>query len=407
MRDNEARRVSKAKISLMQHPDFALWSGILTSGQTYVVEDLPTAATDGIDEFYGRDFINTLTDKQLAFVVLHENLHKGFRHMFVWRKLHEENPRLANMACDYVINLVISDADPERKVVDIPTQDGKPFILLDEKYRGMNTKQVYDLLKQEQEKKKQDGEGKGKGKGEAKGGGEENFDSHDWEKAKGLSKEQREELEREIDRGLRQGQMAAKRVGKGAGNTPRELGELLEPQVDWKEEMREFVKSICAGRDMSSWRKPNRRYMGQGMVMPSMISERIGRVVVGVDTSGSIGVGDLNTFLSEVKALASELHPEFVDLMYWDTRVAAHEVYDVNTLDTLVQSTKPAGGGGTDPQCVVDKIKEEGTQPECVVMLTDGHVPDWGVGWDAPVLWVVAGNPSATATVGKTVHINN
>ena len=142
MKDTEERRLTKAKISLMRNPKFALWSGILMLGTTEVVEDMPTAATDGRNEYYGREFVKSINDKQLSFVVLHENLHKAFRHLFIWRKLYEQNPRLANMACDYVINLILADTDPKFEVIEIHTQDGKPFILLDEQYRGMNTTQV-------------------------------------------------------------------------------------------------------------------------------------------------------------------------------------------------------------------------------------------------------------------------
>ena len=395
MKDTEERRLTKAKISLMRNPKFALWSGILMLGTTEVVEDMPTAATDGRNEYYGREFVKSINDKQLSFVVLHENLHKAFRHLFVWRKLYEQNPRLANMACDYVINLILADTDPKFEVIEIPTKNGKPFILLDEQYRGMNTKQVYDLLKKEKG-------GEGGEEGDERG---EGFDYHDWEKAKELSEEDKEKLVKEIDRAIRQGQIAAKRVGSGAGGLPRELGDLLEPQVDWREQLRDFAKSICSARDMSSWRRPNRRYLGQGIVMPSMISERIGKIVLGVDTSGSVGTKELNVFLSEVKALADELHPEAIDLMYWGSSVVAHEVYTEGTMDTLVQSTRPVGGGGTDPRCVSDKIRDLGMSPECIIILTDGYIGDWGTEWNAPVLWVVAGNAAVTAPVGKTIHI--
>lgn len=49
----------------------------------------------------------------LRFVIRHENLHKAFRHMATWDKnLWKQDARLANMACDYVINLMIYDTDP-------------------------------------------------------------------------------------------------------------------------------------------------------------------------------------------------------------------------------------------------------------------------------------------------------
>ena len=51
----EERKLQKAKISLMRDPKFALLSGILMVGKTTIDENIPTAATNGRDERYGRN----------------------------------------------------------------------------------------------------------------------------------------------------------------------------------------------------------------------------------------------------------------------------------------------------------------------------------------------------------------
>ena len=150
VKDKEERRLSKTKISIMRNPKFALWSGLMTVGKTRVSDDVPTANTNGRDENYGREFIKRLDDKELAFVVLHETLHKAYRHLFTWRKLWEENAQIANMACDYVINLQLVDMDKEQSVLAMPMHEGKTVGLVDERFRGMNTKQVFDILKEEE-----------------------------------------------------------------------------------------------------------------------------------------------------------------------------------------------------------------------------------------------------------------
>jgi len=392
--DPVVRRVKKAKISLMRNPKFALWSGIMMVGKTEVIAGFPTAATNGRDEMYGAEFVDTLTDKELMFVILHENLHKAFRHLVIWKKLHDEDARLANMACDYVINLILHDTDPNEQLIAMPRRDGKKIGLLDEKYRGLNTKQVFDLLKQEQS---EDSDGSPDGDG---------FDDHDWEGAQNLDKEEAEQLERDIDQALRQGKMTDEKLnGKGKGNMPRELGELLEPKVDWREVLREFVSSVCSGKDTSSWRRVNRRFIGNGTYLPTLISEKVGHIAIGIDTSGSIMGEELSLFLSEVKAIAENVHPEKVDLIYWGHEVEAHEQYDISTVPNLINSTKPVGGGGTDPQCMMRFLKDEAIKPECIIMLTDGYVGNWGNEWEAPLLWVCS-TESITAPVGKTVHLN-
>jgi len=78
--DKEERKLKKVKISLMRNPMFAMWSGLMMVGKTRIDDDCPTAATNGRDEIYGREFVKDLTEKELAFVVLHECMHKIYRH---------------------------------------------------------------------------------------------------------------------------------------------------------------------------------------------------------------------------------------------------------------------------------------------------------------------------------------
>ena len=396
-KDKEERRLKKVKIALMRNPQFALWSGIMMVGKTTLDENFPSAMTNGRDEVYGREFVKGLDDKELAFVVLHENLHKAFRHLFIWRKLWEEDAQLANMACDYVINLMLVEMDKANNVIAMPMKEGKVYGLLDERFKGMNAKQVFDLLKQE---KKDDPD--------KFGGAGDGFDEHDWENAKELSADEKKELEREIDQALRQGQINHSKLhGKGGNGLSREIGELLEPKVDWREVLREFVTSVCSAKDTSSWRRPNRRYLGNDVYMPTLIGERVGHLAIGIDTSGSVGGKELNDFLTEVKGIAELVNPEKVDLIYWDGEVAGHEEYDNASVANIVSSTQPKGGGGTDPTSMMRYMKEKNIKPEAIIMLTDGYIGDWGNEWEAPMLWTICGGNDAYAPNGKTIHIKD
>lgn len=397
-KDLEERRLKKAKISLMRNPKFTLYSGVMMLGKTSIMDGFPTACTNGRDEIYGREFIRGLGDAELAFVVLHENLHKAYRHLTTWDKLFKIDPKLCNQACDYVINLQLHNMDPDERFIRMPRcPDGSLMGLLDKRFAQMHTKHVFDILRKEQEE----------GGGGGGGNGGEGFDEHDWAGAAELSDEERETLEREIDQALRQGQIAAKRLaGKGEGGMSLELGELLRPKVDWRAALREFVTSVCASKDVSSWRRPNRRFLSMDIIMPSLIGERIGPVAIGVDTSGS-AVGLLSKFMSEAKSVFEDVQPEKVHLIYWDWVVAGHETYDAADLPNVLGVTRPKGGGGTDPTCMEKYLKEHNIKPECIIMFTDGEVPSWGDDWPAPVLWVICNeyNRGIVAGNGKTIHI--
>lgn len=376
------QRVQKAHVWLMKHPKYCLYSGVLMIGKTEVKDEgCPTAYTDGRNTAYGRAFVDKLSDSDLKGLILHENLHKAFRHTTVWKHLYKEQAQLANMACDYVINLMIVDADDGANEVTLPKGG-----LLDEQYRGMDAGTVYRMLKEDAES--------------GGGGGEGGFDEHGWESAEGMSPEEKEQLARDVDQALRQGAILA---GKMKGNVPREIGDVLTPKVDWREALREFITSFCVDKDESTWRRPSRRWIGENVYMPSLIGESVGRIVVAIDMSGSIGSDEISQFLGEVRDICDRVKPEGIDLLYWDTEVCQHEKYEQDQLDNLLGSTKPRGGGGTNPQCIVDYMGEKKIKAECAVVLTDGYVPNWGDGWSCPTLWGIT--TDAVSGVGKTVHM--
>ena len=385
------QRLDKAVIDIMANPKYVALAGVLMIGKRSIKDDIPTACTNGRDEFYGRDFVDSLNDKQLRFLVLHEVYHKLYRHLTTWRWMYDEYPQLANMACDYVINAKLVD---DNLADGFATMDG-PLTMgcLDAKYRGWDSAEVYADLKKEHADKLEQGGGSGDGQG---------FDEHDWDGAQELTPTEQQDLDRDIDAALRQGALAAGKMGSGGD---RAFEELLAPQVNWREVLREFVSSTCTGSDYSTWQRPSRRYIGAGYYMPSGISENIGEIVVAIDTSGSIGGRELSVMLSEVKSIAETVHPEAVRLLYWDTSVCADERYEAHELDTLTQSTKPAGGGGTVVECVPEHIQKNNINPQCVIVLTDGYLGgSWG-DWQQPVLWVLLDNDHANPSVGKTVRV--
>ena len=388
------QRLSKAVVDIMGNPKYVALAGVLMIGEKSLKDDVPTACTNGRDEMYGRAFVDELNDAELRFLVLHESYHKLYKHLTTWHHLFKEDPQLANMACDYVINQKITD-DNTDGWARMPKGG-----CLDPKYRGMDSAQVYNLLKQGGS----GDTGSSEGSGSQGNGLPQGFDEHDWEGASELSDDERRELARDIDEAIRQGALIAGKMGSGGD---RDLQDLLQPQVDWREVLREFINATCAGNDYSTWQRPNRRFMSAGVYLPSGISEQVGELVVAIDTSGSIGSRELTQFLSEVHSICQTVKPDAVRLLYWDTKVCRDEKYDNTQLDNLVKSTKPAGGGGTRVDCVPKYMAEYGIKPQAVIVLTDGYLGgNWGQ-WACPVLWCLLDNDRAKPDVGKHVNIKS
>lgn len=386
---NVQDRIKKAHIAIMQHKKFCAYSGVLACGKVIVNGDVLTAATDGWDVRYNPKFIeeNMKTEPELRFLVLHEATHKAYRHMAVWRVLHEENGRLANVAADHFVNLSLQDTDAGDGFIKMPSVGIQP----DPKYRGWSVKQIFDDLKQQQE---QDG-GEGEGSG---------MDDHDWDgnPANGDAAKEQEQAN-EIQRAIRQGEIMRKKLqGKGAGQSDGVFGDLLAPKVDWRKVLREFVTETCAGRDESSWRKPNRRFLSYDVYMPSMVGTTMTELVVGFDTSGSIFGGDeMTRFVSEIATIIEQVKPSKCRVIYWDTRVVGEQVFEDGQF--AVQDLKIKGGGGTDGSVLFDYLRTNNIKPDAIVQFTDGYVGDWGH-TDVPTMWAITSD--LVAPFGTSIHID-
>ena len=399
------QRLEKAVIDIMSHDRYVALAGTLMIGDRRIDDTIPTACTNGRDEFYSSAFIEEQNDAQLRYLVLHEVGHKLYKHLTTWRWMFEEDQELANIACDYVLNIRLDDENTDG-FAKMP-EGG----MIDTKYRAWDSAAVFHDLKKRHGSKSERAKGDGKGDDGRSlepmpGGDGEGFDKHDWQGAKDMTVEEQKALAQDLDEAIRQGALMAGKTGSGGD---RAFDELLAPKVDWREVLREFVTETCAGSDYSTWQRPSRRFIGAGYYMPSGISEKIGEIVVAPDMSGSTFTPRMmRAIMSEVKGIAESINAEAVRLLYWDTKICADERYEQHELDGLITTTKPEGGGGTVVECVPEHITKEGISPQAVIVLTDGYLGgDWGQSWACPVLWVVVDNKSANASVGKTLHVQS
>lgn len=348
------QRLHRAFAQITRHRKFCLVSGVMMCGTTRVDDTVPTAYTDGWNVTYGRTFMDKLSEPEFNFVVLHETFHKALRQMTVWKALWKQDARRANASADHVINLMIADADPDGGFASPP--EGA---LLDAQYRGMDTKQVFDLLGQQ-------------------GESDESLDQHGWQEAgsSGDTKE-KERQSQAIDQALRQGKEIQKGITKGKGGGVRGLDELTAPKVNWREQLLEFVTASTKGNDHSTWRRPSRRGMARGVYQPITYSESVGEIVVAIDTSGSVSGAELRAMVSEMVGICESVVPDKVRLIWWGTEVVGEQVFKPGEYEGMAQALKPKNGGGTDLSCVFDWVIERRVSPACVVVLTDGA-------WDTP-----------------------
>jgi predicted metal-dependent peptidase len=69
---------------------------------------------------------------------------------------------------------------------------------------------------------------------------------------------------------------------------------------------------------------------------------------------------------------------------------------------------KPRGGGGTEPQCVIDHIRQNDIKAKGIIWLTDGYFyGNNNLQTDIPQLWGVIDNDRFTPPQGKLVNISS
>jgi predicted metal-dependent peptidase len=352
----------------------------------------PTAATDGRSFFYNKDFVNSLTAKELEFLFGHEIGHCVFDH---FGRVGSRDRKLSNIAQDFAVNQILVDERVGSKITKVQ-------ICYDPKYRGMAWEEIYDelyekaekismedLLKQlgdtldehlEESKPGEDEEGEGKGKPK-------------------LSKEQMKAIKDEIKEAMIQSAQAA-----GAGKVPagimRMIKDLTEPKMDWREVLRMNIQSII--RNDYSFQRPNRKSQHSGAILPGMKNDETVEVAIAIDMSGSIGDADAKVFLSEVKGIMDQYADYKIDLWTFDTQVYGHVQISQDN-DHELMEYQPQGGGGTDFEVNWEFMKENDINPKKFVMFTDGYpCGGWGDEDYCDTLFIVKGSNNESP-FGQTV----
>jgi len=409
------REFKAIKIGVMRSKPFELLRAIMMLGKTVFTDTVPTACTNGRDVWYNLTFLFEKIangKKGVAFIMVHEAMHKAAQHMVVYIALWKIDPQLANAATDYWINGRIIKADPKGEIVEMPVDhDGKAMGLFDPKYDGWTVKRIFNKLKQEQDENtdEQPEENNGEGGDTGEGGdGGSDFDEHDWEGANGIPTDELKELEQDVKEAIRQGMHVGRKAGSAGLSDELGLGELVIPKVDWRVQLRTFMNSTCRRKDRSTWRRPNRRFLHQDIIMPSLEGRGIRELLLARDASGSMHWQNrMAKVTSEMVSIAKQLDIEKVHILDWDGSVSdkGHSTYSSKTLDTAPEIGRVYGGGGTNPRCVAEYVEKTRMKLDCIIILTDGEIDDWG-NWKHPLLWLITNDDPIKAPVGKTVNID-
>jgi predicted metal-dependent peptidase len=368
---------------LLRHPFFG---NLATRMGIQEADDwLPTAATDGRNIYFNREFFTPLTVKQVEFVIAHEILHAVFDHM---SRREGRDPKIFNIACDYAVNgQIVRDRIGDHNLPDIK-------IFHDAKYYGWSAEQVYDEIYEKYDEEQLAALGQML---------DEHLDPEGDQSGKGpkYSKEELKKIRDEMREAVMQAAQAA-----GAGNVPasiqRMIKELTEPKMNWREILRQQIQSTI--KNDYTFMRPNRKGWHMSAILPGTNYEETIDICVSIDMSGSIGDAQAKDFLSEIKGIMEEYKDFKIKVWCFDTEIYNEADFDGYTIDEFMDY-EPMGGGGTEFMVNWEYMKEHQIQPKKFIMFTDGYpFGSWGDELYCDTVFIIHGNNTIVPPFGEYAY---
>ena len=308
-------------------------------------EQIPTAATDGKNLYFNPHFwAVTLDDATRLGVLIHEVLHCTNKHM---SRRGDRDSVKWNIAADLAINPIVRECG--LKLTDgclWPKEYNLPELQSAEWYYSHLPPELKELAKQI-----------GDGEAEAPAGGVS--DAGDGQASK-------TEADNRWSRIAGSAAEFARKRGNLPGSLQMSIDKHGKPKVDYWHLLRQFL--TARAKDDFTWSRPSRRSIQAGVYLPTAYSERLGKIVVAVDCSGSCwDQAILKRFASELGGVR-DLNPSELVVLYHDCEIQGEPVVIEPGEDFEI---KPRGGGGTSHVPVFEWLERNGDDVECILCLTD------------------------------------
>lgn len=452
------RRIAFARMRLLQKHGF--YGLLLMHLQFALDEQLETAATDGVRIFFGPAFLDTISDSELEFVLLHEVLHVVLRHMS--RAKHFDH-FLFNIASDIVVNsniLLANNGDLATITLGAYGESMHKAPNGEEGHR-YTAEEVYRMLAQENKPEKygaqaaqQEGDDKTGTGAQSKSGNSDKKDTKEDKKGERQGAGARAAARREAAAARAAGKDKTsgsagedgnrtcahwddhaiwQRAGDSAladvwqqravnaaevvsmrdpnnvhGTLPKFAARLVEelkhPQTDWRQVLAEFIQEdVCD----YSFSPPDRRFSDSDIFLPDFCEreEYLRDILFFIDTSASMSEAMLTAAFSELKGAMEQFRGRLAGkLGFFDAAVIPPEPFEDIT---ELLGIKAQGGGGTSFHVIFDYVREMDEPPVCIIILTDGYapMPDETEAAGIPVLWLI-NNKEVTPSFGRVARID-
>ena len=375
-------------------------------------ENLDTAATDGMRIAFGPDFLVSLTDSELDFVMMHEILHVVLQHCL--REDNREHEEF-NIACDIVVNSnILLENNMSRNSITLKKYGESMHIAPDGKEGYEYTaEQVYNMLPKRKKKKGPSGDG-GVATGRAKQ--EATQENHKpiwtWDDHSRWGMYEEDATLRDV--WVKRFEDAAEAISiRDPSNTrglmprfaKRILEELKKPQTDWRVILNDFIQEEVVDYSFSP---PDRRFDDNPFFLPDFNGkdDMVENILFMIDTSGSMSDKMITAAYSEIKGAIDQFDGKLSGwLGFFDAAIIEPKPFANEEEFKII---RPAGGGGTDFQIIFEYVHKHMSDkpPASIIILTDGFAPfpQEKLAGGIPVLWLL-NNDTVDPPWGKVARI--
>jgi predicted metal-dependent peptidase len=381
-------QVSKTTIQLILKEPF--YGHFFTGLIREVTTTLPTMAVGITPNKMVKLYINptfwteTLTTAAFQYGVLkHEILHIVLKHITQGNKF--ANKRIFNIAADIVVNQYIDRGQlPEGAILIEQFAPLKLKLNQDVGYYYDKLVEKWRNITDNSENKDNELEGFDKWLSDLMSQPNEQLDKHTlWEKElEKMTASERGIIDSLINDVLNN---AVKRIGdKGIGKLPVSLKEYIDnlmaslaPSIDWRRTLRLFAGSSMRSYLKNTIRRPSKRYG----TTPGIKIKNRQKLLVAIDTSGSINNDDLKAFFSELHHIWKEKAE--ICVVECDTHI--HHTYMYKGLP----SNEIHGRGGTDFNAPIEYANNT-YLADAIIYFTDGFGPAPVIKNRKPILWLIS-----------------
>jgi predicted metal-dependent peptidase len=328
------------------------------------------------------EFWDSLSDNHKLGLLKHELLHIAFNHLGIFFKFSDR--KLANIAMDMEINQYIhNDYLPEGGINIDNYQDLK----LD---RKAGCRYYYDKLRDLKDQKDKTGTS-----------GDDNMDKllddldnnnipdhSTWEEFENLSEAEQKLIEKQAQRLMAE---AKEETLKKRGHIPGEIDgliiidEILKPKFDWRGYIRRYTGISTKIFTKKLRRKDNKRYSDN----PGLKIKMRQKMLLGIDTSGSVSDNELKEFMNEIY----HLHKAGVDITIIQCDTKINNIEDYKGKFEL----KVSGRGGTSFDPVLEYYMQH-KEYTSLIYFTDGECCT-SLRPSKKVLWVLSSGSYITSTL--------